>query len=145
RVVCVKNWQTPSYMQHLVAIAPMLCIDVFSNFWICWFSLTNDKMNGIWHNDSNTNPGRPITTTLFDDSTNNDGICVFTKIRKKDKIFGMGIYCPSYPDKSIYKVVNEDYSIQESQIYTLITAIENFSIFDKPLNIFTSNKNICSI
>ncbi|CAG8664252.1 14761_t:CDS:2, partial [Dentiscutata heterogama] len=174
-------------------------------------------MNGIWYNDSNTNPERPVTTSLFgyvsnlyqialfdkhdkltnyyitvdeddrnlikkhkwyltneivvnengvaltefligasnvklkegkrcfsrknlvicDDSTNDDGICIFTKIRKKDEIFGIGIYCPSYPDKSIFKIVNENCSIQESQIYALIMAIENFSIFDKPLNIFT--------
>ncbi|CAG8786259.1 15807_t:CDS:2, partial [Dentiscutata erythropus] len=184
-----------------------------------------DKINGVWYNDSNTNPGRPIISNhfgcitylyqiaLFDkhdkpmnnyitvdeddlnlikkhkwylsneivvnengvalteiltsttnvklkegkkcfsrknlvicnDSINNEDIYIFTKIKKKDEILGMEIYCPLYPDKSFFKVVNEDYSIQESQIYALIEAIKNFSIFDKPLNIFTSNKNICSL
>ncbi|CAG8818375.1 5661_t:CDS:2, partial [Dentiscutata erythropus] len=33
------------------------------------------------------------------DLTNNEDICIFTKIKKKDKILGMGIYCPLYPDK----------------------------------------------
>ncbi|CAG8731869.1 20525_t:CDS:2 [Dentiscutata erythropus] len=160
-------------------------------------------MNGVWYNDSNTNPRRPISSSHFgcithlyqialfdkhdkptnnyitvdeddlnlikkhkwyltndivvnkngvalteiltDDLTNDENICIFTKIKKKDEILGIGIYCPLYPDKSIFKVVNEDYSIQESQIYALIKAIKIFSIFDKPLNIFTSNKNICSL
>ncbi|CAG8818108.1 25374_t:CDS:2, partial [Dentiscutata erythropus] len=60
------------------------------------------------------------------DSTNNEDICIFTKVKKKDEILGIGIYCPSYPDKSIFKVVNKDYSIQELQIYALIEAIKNF-------------------
>ncbi|CAG8826347.1 2555_t:CDS:1, partial [Dentiscutata erythropus] len=71
------------------------------------------------------------------DSTNNEDVCIFTKVKKKDEKLGIGIYCPLYPDKSIFKVVNENYSVQESQIYALIEAIKNFSIFDKPLNIFT--------
>ncbi|CAG8797098.1 8350_t:CDS:2, partial [Dentiscutata erythropus] len=151
-------------------------------------------MNRVWHNDSNTNPRRPIRSSHFgcithlyqialfdkhdkstnnyitvdkddqnlikklkwyltndivvnengvalieiltDDSINNKDIYIFTKIKKKT-ILGMGIYCPLYLDRSIFKVVNEDYSIQESRIYALIEAIKNFSIFDKPLNIFT--------
>ncbi|CAG8759359.1 13132_t:CDS:2, partial [Dentiscutata erythropus] len=89
--------------------------------------------------------GIALTEILTNDLTNNEDICIFTKIKKKDEIFGIGIYCPLYPDKSIFKFVNEDYSIQESQIYALIEAIKIFSIFDKPLSIFTSNKNICSL
>ncbi|CAG8748979.1 10938_t:CDS:2, partial [Dentiscutata heterogama] len=168
RVVCVKNWQTPSYTQHLVAIAPMLCIDIFPNFWICWFSLTN--INGIWHNDSNTNPGRPVTTSHFGYISNLYQIALFDKhdklinyyitvdendqnLIKKHKWYltneivvnENGVALTEFlindsindDDKSIFKVVNKDYSIQESQIYALIIEIENFSIFDKPLNIFT--------
>ncbi|CAG8807892.1 12923_t:CDS:2, partial [Dentiscutata erythropus] len=36
---------------------------------------------------------------IYDDLTNNENICIFTKIKKKDEILGMGIYCPLYPDK----------------------------------------------
>ncbi|CAG8826419.1 44215_t:CDS:1 [Gigaspora margarita] len=44
--------------------------------------------------------------------------------------------------KNICEIVNKEVSIIELQIQYIIKAIEVFSIFNKPLKIFTNNKNI---